>query len=66
MDSLIHYIESLTVTQGDLVNQPVTVFPMGKAIPEGRIQARCNNLRTEHRAREWEDVTRCRDCRRRP
>ena len=35
MDSLISYIESLHVTQGDLVGQPVTVFPWERRFLKG-------------------------------
>ena len=35
MQALIDYIESLTVTQGDLLNQPVTVFPWEKRFIKG-------------------------------
>ena len=35
MDSLIKYIESLTVTQGDLINESVTVFPWEKRFIKG-------------------------------
>ena len=59
MKQLIEYIEGLTVTQGDLVGEGVTVFPWERKFLKGAFAPGVSTSALIRRERERQDQPHC-------